>query len=273
MFDNFFHKTLYLPYRLFLRTIKKTKEPRATVVLLHGIASTNKLWDNINVDVPDDINILAVDLLGHGESPKPSWEGAQTLKSQARALRRALRATKNLSRPVFLVGHSLGSLVAAEFAKMYPSSVDFVVMVSPPIYLQDEDVENTWSREALLKDNYQYLIKNREVASKVAELATRDVIRGANQIKTEQDLDLMTETLDLSILRQDTFRVLEDTSTKTHIIYGLFDPLVIGKNIRELESVNPNISVTVIPTAHDITDFAAKFVVESINENLTRSKK
>lgn len=272
MLDKILHKTLNLPYRLFLRTIQKSEKPRATVILLHGLASTNQLWNNLRLEIPVDADILAVDLLGHGNSPKPSWEGAQTLKSQARALRRALRTSGHLSRPIFLVGHSLGSLVSAEFAKLYPSSVDFVVMVSPPIYLQNSKSEDAWSRESFLKENYQYLVENQDFASKIAKIATEKVIRGASQIKTDQDLHLLAETLDLSILQQDTFQTLENTTTKTQIIYGLFDPLVISKNIKKLEELNTNISTTAIPTAHDVSDITANVIVRSINENLTRSK-
>ena len=83
---------------------------------------------------------------------------------------------------------------------------------------------------------------------------------------------MLAETLDLSILQQDTFQTLENTTTKTQIIYGLFDPLVISKNIKKLEELNTNISTTAIPTAHDVSDITANVIVRSINENLTRSK-
>lgn len=272
MFDKIFHKSLNLPYRLFLRTIQKSPKPRATVILLHGLASTNQLWDDLKVEIPDDVDILAVDLLGHGSSPKPGWTGAQTLNSQARALHRTLRAAGHLSRPIFLVGHSLGSLVAAEFTKLYPSAVDFMVMVSPPVYLPSDKSKTIWSRESLLKNNYQYLIENQEIASKIAKLATEKMIRGASKIRTDQDLHLMAETLELSILQQDTFKTLQKTPIKTQIIYGLFDPLVIGKNIKELKKLNPNISAILIPTSHEISNIAANFIIKSINKNLTRSK-
>ena len=91
-------------------------------------------------------------------------------------------------------------------------------MVSPPIYLQNSKSEYAWSRESFLKENYQYLVQNQDFASKIAKIATEKVIRGASQIKTDQDLHLLAETLDLSILQQDTFQTLENTTTKTQII-------------------------------------------------------
>ena len=267
MLDKLIHKNLKVPYSLYLNIMRKGRNPKATIILLHGLASTSELWKALYPNLPKDTTVIAVDLLGHGKSPKPSWLGAQTLTHQARALKRALQSSGHLKHPIFIVGHSMGSLIAAEFARLYPKKVDYIVLVSPPIYLPDD--KTIWPRrEKLLKKNYEFLINNKGIATKVAKIATTKFINGATQVLTDEDFEPLVESLKLSILEQDTFEVLKHLNTPTKIIYGAFDPLVIGKNITKLKKYNDNISITMIPSAHDVTMIASRFITKSINQEL-----
>jgi pimeloyl-ACP methyl ester carboxylesterase len=71
MLDEFLHKQLRLPYSLRAKTLRKVENPRAVVIFVHGIASSVEMWTQAEQFVKGDYNVFAVDLLGHGQSPKP----------------------------------------------------------------------------------------------------------------------------------------------------------------------------------------------------------
>lgn len=266
MFDRVIHKGLNIPYNLNLKVVRKGRSPEATIIFLHGLASTNKLWKDLLKNLPQNVKILAVDLLGHGKSPKPEWIGAQSLKMQSRALKRSLLKAGALERPIILVGHSLGALIAADFAKRYPHKINSLVLVSPPVYKPDD--KTAWPREKFLKMNYKFLIKNRQFAAKITKFATKNFIKGADEISTTKDFFPLVESLEVAILGQDSFQTLTQIKIDTKILYGLFDPLVVGRNLKEIAKKNSHISTELIPATHDIIGPMKRFVVKTIDENL-----
>ena len=114
MLDKFFHKTLRIPYSLNIRHRRIVKHAAATYIFIHGIGDNGDMWQNILAKLPKNTNYLAIDLLGFGDSPMPLW-ATYDAKAQARSLLATYLKLRIASR-VVVVGHSLGSLVAVEFA-------------------------------------------------------------------------------------------------------------------------------------------------------------
>lgn len=95
------------------------------VLLLHGLASTSRIFDLLAPELSPEFRVAAYDQRGHGESAKPSsGYGFEDLAGDAEAVRRGLR----LGRPVVL-GHSWGANVALEHAVRYPRSVSGLVLL------------------------------------------------------------------------------------------------------------------------------------------------
>jgi pimeloyl-ACP methyl ester carboxylesterase len=95
------------------------------VVLLHGIAGTSATWDTVIPRLAEHYDVLAPDLLGHGESAKP--RGDYSLGAYANALRDLLEALgKNRAT---LVGHSLGGGIAMQFAYQFLGRCERLVLV------------------------------------------------------------------------------------------------------------------------------------------------
>ena len=111
MLDKILHKNLKIPYLLNFQTLRSSRRPKGTIIFLHGIASSLKVWKDAINEVGDNFDILTVDLIGHGHSPSPEWHGSQTLSAQARAVARTMLHTRSIKKPIFIVGHSMGSLV------------------------------------------------------------------------------------------------------------------------------------------------------------------
>lgn len=97
------------------------------VVLLHGLASDSETWDRaITALAGAGLRVLAVDLLGHGESDKP--ERSYLLDDFADSVRYFLDEVGVKSATI--VGHSLGGAIAAYFTSRHPTYVERLVLVA-----------------------------------------------------------------------------------------------------------------------------------------------
>ena len=82
------------------------------IVLLHGLASTCRIWDLVAPILSDDFAVVALDQRGHGESAKP--DRGYDFATVSGDLHGFIEALK-LDSPV-IVGHSWGGDVALEYA-------------------------------------------------------------------------------------------------------------------------------------------------------------
>ena len=96
-----------------------------TILLIHGLAGSSKTWDRVLDDLAEQYDVIAPDLLGHGESAKP--RGDYSLGAFASGLRDFLTVL-NVER-VTVVGHSFGGGVAMQLAYQHPQFIDRLVLV------------------------------------------------------------------------------------------------------------------------------------------------
>lgn len=96
-----------------------------TVLLIHGLAGSSKTWDAVMPALAERYDVIAPDLLGHGESAKPT--GDYSLGAFASGLRDFL-AVLDVPK-VTIVGHSFGGGVAMQLAYQHPHLVDRLVLV------------------------------------------------------------------------------------------------------------------------------------------------
>jgi len=100
-------------------------QPIETVLLIHGLAGSSKTWDAVMPLLAERYDVIAPDLLGHGESAKPS--GDYSLGAFASGLRDFL-AVLDVPR-VTIIGHSFGGGVAMQLAYQHPELLDRLVLV------------------------------------------------------------------------------------------------------------------------------------------------
>jgi pimeloyl-ACP methyl ester carboxylesterase len=96
------------------------------VVLLHGIASSSLTWEKVIPRLIEHHTVIAPDLLGHGNSAKPS--GDYSLGAYANLVRDLLEALDKDRATI--VGHSLGGGVALQFSYQFPDRTERLVLVS-----------------------------------------------------------------------------------------------------------------------------------------------
>jgi pimeloyl-ACP methyl ester carboxylesterase len=98
----------------------------AAIVLLHGLGSSSADWELQIPTLAERYRVLAVDLPGHGRSPRP--RGAWTVEGMAAGVAGLLAALDE--QPVHVVGLSLGGCVALALALDYPARVRSLVLVN-----------------------------------------------------------------------------------------------------------------------------------------------
>jgi pimeloyl-ACP methyl ester carboxylesterase len=96
------------------------------LVLVHGITSSSASWEPVLPALAERFEILAPDLLGHGQSDKPA--GDYSLGSHACLVRDLMLMLGHESGTI--VGHSLGGGIAMQLAYQFPELVDRLALVS-----------------------------------------------------------------------------------------------------------------------------------------------
>ncbi len=102
----------------------------APVILIHGIAASLHDWDDLIPELTKNgYASYALDLLGHGDSPKPD----------ARAYRMDWlfehfdhwMSSLHLTEPAFIIGHSLGGYIALEYARRVSAWTRGLILINP----------------------------------------------------------------------------------------------------------------------------------------------
>lgn len=96
------------------------------MLLLHGLAGSSRTWRAVVPELARSYDVIAPDLLGHGESAKPM--GDYSLGAFASGLRDFLAAL-DVPRAT-IVGHSFGGGIAMQLAYQHPEVCDRLVLVS-----------------------------------------------------------------------------------------------------------------------------------------------
>ena len=172
---------------------------------------------------------------------------------------------KKMKKPVFLVGHSMGSLISAEFAQKYPQLADKIFLISPPIYSKEE--AESGIQEKILQKGYEAIIKNPEKSIDFINGVIQTGAVKVEKIENQEQFRPIRRALKEAIVQQNTFETLSKIQTPTQIFYGAFDPVVIGRNIRKLGRINPQISTSRVLASHDPTAEIIKRISKTINNS------
>ena len=100
------------------------------VVLIHGWLGSWRYWVPTLQQLQSKFRVYALDLLGFGDSGKNPQK-----YSVEHQLHMLSEFTQDLGIPkTAMVGHGLGAMFAAEFARRYPDRVPRLILVSAPLF-------------------------------------------------------------------------------------------------------------------------------------------
>jgi pimeloyl-ACP methyl ester carboxylesterase len=115
------------------------------IVFVHGMGTSAATWDRCADLLADRFTTIAVDLLGHGESPVPDDPDEYT---RDRALGDLDDVLADLDRPAVLVGHSLGGYLALAHAATRPGVARAIVVLNTGPGFRDPEKREGWNERS-----------------------------------------------------------------------------------------------------------------------------
>lgn len=101
------------------------------IVLIHGLTASLHDWDYLAPELASNGNqAIACDLIGHGDSPWIPGTGPMHIDTVYRVFQDWISDLR-LSRPISMIGHSLGSYLAIQYAQDHPEKTQSLVLISP----------------------------------------------------------------------------------------------------------------------------------------------
>lgn len=268
MHDRLLHRWLRVPYRLHVDTVQDPPNPRATLLMIHGIGNNGHAWDDVIHQLPHDIRVITVDLLGFGRSPRPAHI-QYSAREQARSI---LHSYFMLGIPdqLIVVGHSLGALVAVEIATRYPLLVRSLVLVSPPFYRPEDPATKTLLRkpDAILRNLYTTIQKYPDDFVRVASIAMKYKLVNNVFSVTTDTVDSYMATLQTAIVNQTAMDDIERLTLPIILVQGRLDPVVVAANLSYLARTKPNITLRRVMGSHEITGQMVPAVAHAVVRQL-----
>jgi len=266
--DTLVHRYLRIPYTLHVYRESRVSRAKKTVVFLHGIGNSGQTWDEVLETLDVSVDFLVVDLLGFGDSPQPNW-ATYDAPTQAKALAKTLALHVRIQ-PIVLVGHSMGALVAVEFAKRFPVLVDSLVLCSPPLYNVDKSDDHKLfvERDEQLRRLYEFAVSNPNNIVKLSQLAKRYKLVNPDFDVDHANVDSYVLALRANILNQTTAHDIVRLKKPVTILYGAFDPFVIGGRLRAVAKRSTYISTKRLLVGHEIVGTYVRRVASELKELL-----
>lgn len=163
------------------------------LIALHGFSGSGQVFEHLSEEFEQfKCKLLAVDLIGHGDTITPQQAEVHTFKSQMDALSKLI---VELNIPKFhLLGYSMGGRLALHFAIQNPQNVTSLVLESTNIGISNQNERKERAkRDALLADEIQldypgFLKKwNKLPLFKSPKNAPMELIKKFNSIQLNQD--------------------------------------------------------------------------------------
>lgn len=226
---------------LFFNAIRNKSSDKA-IVFLHGLGGSSNYWtDEYNI-LSKTASLYFIDLLGFGYSAKPS--GEYSLNRHVQSLKKFLRETVH-ERKIILVAHSIGAIIALDYASKFPKDIDKLLLLSLPYYHSEKEarkaIKNSGHLSFFVTDtplaHVACLIACtlRPVVMFIAPLFARnlpkELVRGSF-LHTHASY---FSTLKNVVFKQNILPLLkENIRGKITLVHGEKDKTVLPENIKEL---------------------------------------
>ena len=105
------------------------------IVLLHGFLENKEMWDYYIPEFAKKNRVIAIDLLGHGNSECLGY--VHTMEDHADAVHAVLSELR--IRKAIFVGHSMGGYVSLAFAELYPENIKGLVLLNSTASADSEE--------------------------------------------------------------------------------------------------------------------------------------
>jgi pimeloyl-ACP methyl ester carboxylesterase len=217
---------------------------KPTIVLIHGIAATSKTWDLLlkRIDT-ETYRVITLDLLGFGKSPKPT-NCNYTVFDHSRSIHKTLNRLK-IRGQIKLVGHSMGSIIAADYARRYSKQIQSLFLLSLPLYFKQPELHSKTSKRwtDIYIKMYQAIADKKQWTIKTSQ-SLRKLLRVSDGIDvTEANWHSFRLSLINTIVNQNSYEDIKRLKIPVQIIYGSLDEFLVSQNIDQLKKFK-NVKIT-----------------------------
>ena len=258
--QKIWHSVLRRPFRSAM-PIDQHPDGACEVVLLHGLGGTSDIWARVARDLDTErFHVMAFDLLGFGESPKPQWAG-YTVDDHARAVISAITRNRRRRAPVILAGHSMGGLVAVRVAKLRPDLVSHLILSQMPLYAGLPHWQYNL-RHHFYFWLYDYLIG---LGPKLGHAGIRrNILRLTGITLSENTAIPFVRSLKRTIMEQTTLADMRGLHMPIDVIYGALDPLVIRSGRGTVFADMPALRTYTVADSHLVSVNAARVITAQV---------
>lgn len=227
-------------------TVTGTGEP---IVLIHGYLASSHYFKHIAPRLENTHQVITVDLLGFGKSPKPRTN--YTYSEQLAAIDATLNHL-SIKRPFTLLGHSMGALIALRYATQYGDDVNKLMLFNPPLFA---DIQQMIAAHKATGRHYRALLYSsaREGYWKALKAVPHNRTHRRPAVNFADTVRMSKHAREGSyrhvIGGSEIFTDLRKTTMPVLLVNGRYDRAVYQENLanRELPS---NIQLEMVETGH-----------------------
>ncbi len=126
------------------------------IVLLHGFLETLEMWDELSTELSETHQVIAIDLLGHGQTDSIGY--IHTMEAMADAVLFVLKYL-NVEKAKF-IGHSMGGYVALALADSQPELFEGLCLMNSTFEADNEERKILRKRAIIMAHNqYDNLVR------------------------------------------------------------------------------------------------------------------
>lgn len=233
------------------------------VVLISGLASSERLWGSAYDVIGERARVVAIDPIGFGGSmDSPALERVIDAEAHVDAVLDVLRALNLHSHPAVIVGHSMGASLALRVAARHIPTLA-VVAFDAPLYHSAEEADDRvrhmgWF-EALLAQGplaervCQWMCENRTLARGVAVAISPRLPLPVARDTVLHTWEGYTAGFD-SLVRdagwRDALMQLARRNIAVWLVDGESDPVPVPGRAEELARTYANVTATRLPGNH-----------------------
>ena len=239
------------------------------IVLLHGFLASSHYYKTIAKRLESTHQVIRVDLLGHGASPKPR-DTPYTYNDQIQSLYYTLDQL-NIARPFMLVGHSMGALLALRYTRTYPEQVSRLVLFNPPMFSSPEEAYDDIAATGL---RYRVMLFSRVQKQlwRAIKILPRNPLNSRHPVSLTDMLRVGHQarvgSLRNVVMQGNIFTEIEEITTPTMIVVGRKDRVIYLKNALHAH-FPPHVTLKVNKHGHNGMAFHPKLAEKYIREHLS----
>ena len=168
--------------------------------------------------------------------------------------------------PFILVGHSMGSIIAANYCRHYPKDVINLLLLSLPLYIKSgkakPDIKDI--QTGIFLSMHKFLSEHKLIAVLQTQFIHK-ILRIDMEVNDE-NWDSFRLSLKNTVIKQNAYDDLKNIRQPIRIIYGNLDEFLVQKKINDLSKIQ-NVKITRLTLVdHVISVRFAKKVAEILNE-------